>query len=389
MKAAAIFIVLIMLSGCSNYAQEIPIASCIFTEAINPGYSKAEELQEVISELVNKGVPGTAVAVYSNEGWWAAAAGLAKIETRIPMELCQLQYLQSVAKTYMAVAILKLYEEGKIDLQASIVQYLPEKFLKYLPDVTTVTINMLLNHTSGLPEYNYQPNYVSKLLSHPNYFFRSEEYLQFIEGKPLNFAPGSKYSYRNTNYLLLALIADAITGDHAAYIAEKIFEPLGLTNTFYRNDTGYLNYPNLVNSYWDRYSDGIIENVSRMQQTNVASLVGDDGIVATPVDAVKFLKGLVEGSILAPATLELMKTWVNDKEGKPTYGLGLDYATFDSKPAYGHSGGGLGAGCYLYYFPEQDIYVFMGINLGTVTEGPILTNAEDTVDKFFEVLLRE
>jgi D-alanyl-D-alanine carboxypeptidase len=189
--------------------------------------------------------------------------------------------------------------------------------------------------------------------------------------------------------LLLALIADSITGNHARFITKEVFDPLGLTDTFYRNERGYINYPLLVNTYWDRYSNAIVENVSRMQQTNVASLVGDDGIVATPGDAVLFLKGLMEGNVLSHETLQLMKTWVNDKAGKPTYGLGLDYATFNNKKAYGHSGGGLGSGCNLYYFPDQNIYVFIAINLGTITDSPIFKKAEPTLDKFFEILLRE
>jgi D-alanyl-D-alanine carboxypeptidase len=248
-------------------------------------------------------------------------------------------------------------------------------------------MEMLLNHTSGIPEYNSQTDYVTKLLQHPDYPFVPEDYLRYIGGKPLDFEPGTKYSYRNTNYVLLALIADAITGDHAAYLSETIFKPLGLTNTFYRHEPGYLNYPQLINTYWDRHSNGILENVSQMQRNNVASLIGDDGIVATPVDAVKFLRGLMEGQLLEPSTLELMMTWVNDKNGNPTYGMGLDYATFLDEVGYGHSGGGLGAGCNLYYFPKQNVYVFIGINIGTVTDSPIQKTAEKTLDKFYEALL--
>ena len=110
----------ILVNGCTDYAQELPLTPCTFSETINPDYSKAFELQHVLDKLVTKGVPGTAVAIYSNEGWWAASAGLAKIESNTTMEKCNLQYLQSIAKTYMAVAILKLYEQGKIDLQAPI-----------------------------------------------------------------------------------------------------------------------------------------------------------------------------------------------------------------------------------------------------------------------------
>lgn len=389
MKKIIVFTVLVLLaSSCANYMQDLSIINCTSTEQINPTYSRSTELQSAIDQLVTQGVPGAAVAIYSEEGWWAYSAGLAKIENNTPMEVCHLQYLQSVAKTYLAVGILKLYEQGKVDLQAPMTNYLPEKYTRYITDANRITIEMLLNHTSGIPEYNSQTNYVAKLLQHPEYIFKSEEYLDYIKGKPLDFEPGSKFSYRNTNYLLLALIADAITGDHAVFLSEVIFKPLGLTSTFYRNDASYPEYPQLVNSYWDRQSNSIVENVSQMQRNNVASLIGDDGIVATPSDAVKFLRGLMEGQLLKPATLDLMKTWVNDSKGNPTYGLGLDYALFQGEVAYGHSGGGLGAGCNLYYFPKQNLYVFIGINLGTVTESPITKSAGKSLDKFYELLLK-
>lgn len=380
--------ILSTLVSCTNYMQSLEITACQPATEINTNYSKANSIQTVINELVTQGIPGCALAIYSNEGWWSSTSGIAKIESNIPMETCNLQYLQSVSKTYMAVGILKLYEQGKIDLRAPMTNYLPEKYTHYIRDGHRVTIQMLLNHTSGIPEYNFQPDYVAKLLQHPDYAFVPEEYLKYIDGKPLDFEPGSKYSYRNTNYVLLALIADALTGDHATYLSEIIFKPLGLTNTFYRNDKNYLNYPQLVNTYWDRYSNSVVENVSQMQRNNVASLIGDDGIVATPIDAVKFLQGLMNGQLLQPATLELMKIWVNDSKGNPAYGLGLDYTLFQGEVAYGHSGGGIGAGCNLYYFPKQNAYVFIAINLGTVTDSPIHKEAEKSINKFYEVLLK-
>lgn len=379
-------LLLIFLCNCSVYRQDIQITSC--TQEIHSNYSKAGSLQKILEELVQQGVPGCTMAVYSSDGWWAAAAGLAKIEDKTQMQTCHLQYLQSISKTYLAVSVLKLYESGRIDLDEPITKYLPEKYSRYITDADRITVRMLLNHTSGVPEYNFAPAYVSYLLQHPNHIFSAEDYLEYIEGKPLDFAPGSKYSYRNTNYELLALMMDALTGDHARYITETIFTPLDLNQTFYRSESGYLNYTNLVNSYWDRYSNGIVENVSQMQRTNVASLIGDDGIVTTPIDAVKFMKGLIEGKLLSPSTMEQMQTWVKDASGKPRYGLGLAYTTVKEKTAYGHTGGGIGAGCELYYFPEQNIYSFISINLGTVTDSPLHKGVGKVRERLYEALLK-
>jgi D-alanyl-D-alanine carboxypeptidase len=377
----------LLCSSCSHYLQDLPISSCALPASSKSTFSKAGDLQQALNEIVSKGVPGIAMAVYSEEGTWSTAAGYSKLESKTQMQVCHLQYLQSISKTYMAVAVLKLFEEGKINLDEPMTFYLPAHLSKYITDAGKITVRMLLNHTSGIPEYNLQPAYVGYLLQHPNHYFAPEDYLRYIDRKPLSFTPGSKYSYRNTNYLILSMIVDAITGDHARYIGQKIFVSLGLTHTYYRGMPGYLQYPELVNTYWDRHSDGILENVSQLQRNNVISLVGDDGIVTTPEEAVLFLKGLLEGKLLAPATVDLMKTWVADSKGNPTYGLGLDYTLHDGHPAIGHSGGGIGAGCQLYYLPEKKLYFFVAINLGTVTDSPIHEAVTKSIDRIYEILL--
>jgi len=379
----------LLLAGCAPSIQPPPpVATCPATDAQHDQPSKSAEYQQALDRMVQKGVPGVALAVYSPEGWFTGAAGLARIEDHTPMQRCHLQYLQSVAKTYMAVATLQLYEQGKIDLDAPFTQYLPPAQARTITRASSITIRMLLAHTSGIPEYNMRPAYITRLLQHPDYVFNPTEYFQYIAGRPLDFEPGSRYMYCNTNYEILALVADAITGDHAQFISENILKPLGLDHTYYRHEAGYLNYPNLVNTYWDRYSNGMVENATVLQHNNVASLIGDDGIVATPEDAVKFLRGLMEGKLLSPLTMALMKTWSNDRYGKPTYGLGLDYALFNDAVAFGHSGGGIGAGCQLYYFPGKELYFFLATNLGTVTESPIHNALLADLHALHELMLR-
>lgn len=374
----------ILLAACQS-AQNPPINSRC--EPITSTSSlQNEKLENALSDLVSEGIPGVAMAVYVNNTWWTGAKGYARIEDQTVMKICNLQYLQSVAKLYMAVGILKLYEEGKIDLNAPITKYLRAEHSKHISQAESISVRMLLNHTSGIPEYNLAPLYVTRLLQNPDEKFLPEDYLQYVSGKALDFEPGSRYSYRNTNYVLLALMADAITGDHARYLDEVIFKPLELKNTFYRGSANYLNYAELVNGYWDRYSDGHIENASKLQRNNVAALVGDDGIVATPEDAVKFLKGLMEGKLLQASTLDTMKVWAKDRKGNNAYGLGLDYTILAGKVAYGHSGGGIGAGCQLYYIPEKNLYFFVGINLGTVTESPLHKEVEPKIERLYSLL---
>ncbi|MFC4220356.1 serine hydrolase domain-containing protein [Flagellimonas marina] len=349
----------------------------------NPNHPKGQEVSPILKSLAENGCPGVSLALLDSDGWWLQSEGFSNIEAQQKMENTFLHYLQSVSKTYMAVATLQLFEEGKLQLDDPIDQYLAPEVSEMIDRANEITIKMLLNHTSGIPEYNFHPAYASTLLQHPETAFTAKDYIKFIDGKKLTFEPGSQYSYRNTNYVLLALIADSITGDHGVYIKENIFKPLGLQHTYYRISDEKLNGETLSSSYWDRYSDGILENISHIQKQNVTYMVGDDGIVTTPKEAILFLKGLLEGKLLKESTLKLMMTWVNNWEDRPVYGLGLGHGNILGHPFYGHSGGGIGAGCELRYSPETNRYMFIAINIGTVTYSPLHIPLEELRNQLF------
>lgn len=355
---------------------------------LNKDYSRAEAIRSIMKQYTDEGLPGAAIAIYTEqEGWWSYAEGYARTEDQTPMRPDHLQYLQSVSKTFMAVAILKLHEQGKIDLGAPLTTYLPAPFHSTIKNAGRITVRMLLNHRSGVPEYVGDPEYVSLVIQHPLTVHKIEGCLKFLENEDSQFPPGSQYKYTNTNYLLLAMITDAITGDHAAFIAENIMKPLGLKNTYYRNDPGYLHYENLVDSYWDVLNTGVPANITQMQRANVASLKGDDGIVCTPADAVLFLKGLMEGRLLEKSSLDLMQTWVKNKKGNPVYGMGLSYFTQGGIVGYGHGGGGIGAGCLLLYVPSKKTYVFIATNVGVLIAGRLPQKADIMKNKILAVLL--
>ena len=350
------------------------------TEAQSSNFPAEKEaaIKALFDKYLEMGIPGLAMSVYSEAtGMWSYAAGYANLENKDPLTEQHVHYLQSVSKTYMAVAILKLYEQGKIDLDATIDTYLKTPFIESIEGANNVTVRMLLNHTSGLPEYSTEPRLVSKIVHDPNKVLSVEEMLHYIEDLPMDFEPGSQYKYRNTNYEVLSLIADEITGDHVAYINKIIIDKLKLRSTYYLTSDNYLDDMKLVDSYWDILLEGIPVNVSGMQKANVASMKGDDGLVASTEDAVLFLKGLAEGKLLKGKTLELMQQWVIDKEGNKRYGLGLTYYDLDVTYGMGHNGGGIGAGCMLLYLPEYGAIIFVATNFNTMMDSPIRRKAEN------------
>lgn len=387
MKYLSIILVALVFASCAKESWDAPTTTCTSADSVNIIHPKAAALQALMDAYVAKGLPGVAIAISTDDGYWAGTSGFAKIEEEEAMEPCHLQYSQSVAKTYLAVAVLQLYEEGRIDLDASITTYLPADVAKKVSDAEKISVRNLLNHTSGIDEYNDKAGYVSYLLQHPLYEFSTSDYLDYISGKPLVFEPGSKYQYCNTNYVLLALIADGITGDHAKHIRENIFQPLLLNNSFYRENENYLDRPELVNSYWDRYSNSAIENCTEMQKVNVRSLIGDDGIVATPMDYVRFSEGLFTGQLLGAEAMAQMLTFDKKDADGYGYGLGTHHALYKNHVEYGHSGGGIGAGCYISYFPEINTHVFISVNIGTIIYSPLFDEVGDIQERVFDILL--
>ncbi len=344
------------------------------------------QVEKQLEKLTKKGIPGIVFGLKKEGESYFVAKGWANIANNEPMTIVHAHYLQSISKTYLATAVLKLAEEETLNLDKKIAVYLPDSINHWLTWTDQITVRMLLNHSSGVPEYNLLPEYITILLQEPEYPFETTDYIKYLEGKKLDFQPGSKFSYRNSNYLILALILDHVVGDHARFIREEIFEKIGLKETFYRNSPDYLDLAHLPSSYWDRYGNGIVEDATALQKYNVGRLVGDDGIVCTPADGIRFLEALMEFELIDESSLVQMKTWISDKNGAPTFGLGLDYTSFAGQEAWGHSGGGIGAGSNLYYFPKQDVYIFMAINLGTVTSGPIHLALEKEVEILYQLV---
>jgi D-alanyl-D-alanine carboxypeptidase len=366
--------------------------SCSTGIVSNSHFTKAAAIDSILKKYTGSGVPGSAVAVYTTtEGWWESAAGFSNIENKTAMQPCHLQYLQSVAKTYLAVAILQLKEKGKIDLDKPITKYLPIKYSTHVSNADKITIRMLLNHTAGIPDYATNAGFAKRVVEQPLLPFTREQAITYITKDPPLFAPGTDYSYSNTNYMLLSVIADELTGDHTVFIRKNILEPLGISHTHYKNDNLFLDkLTTLTSSYWDLFGNGTLVNIDKMQRMNVACLKGDDGIVSTPADVVKFMKGLMEGKLLSDASLKEMQVWATDKAGNPRYGLGLIYFKIGDLAGYGHGGGGLGAGCLLLYVPSKNMYCFLAVNIGVVlTATPLLEKVDEMKTAILNELLNK
>lgn len=355
----------------------ILLAILFFAISTSDSYGQSRKLKK-IQKNINKATAGNlvGVAVYikSSEGnEWIGVAGFQDKESRKLIEAGSIFATGSIGKMYNAVAVLKLVEQGRLQLNGKIGEYLPEWIISNLPNGEIITVRHLLSNQSGLFNYENDPKlnelYLSgnlKLdtLTHENVLRR------YVFNHPATDFPGTKYHYSSTNFVLLAMIMDHVTlQGHTNFLRQEVLQANGFKNTYYRETPP----DNLVNHYGDIDKNGKVEDLTMKTVETTNWFIGDDGIYAPITEAAHFLEELMSGSILKKETLEQMTTW-ND-EHKPDYGLGLMAdKSFPYKFLIGHSGRGIGTTTDLFYFPNQKITVGIFCNTGIRQTSPIIKN---------------
>jgi len=256
--------------------------------------------------------------------------GFYDIRSKSPIKSSSPFHIASTSKTFTAVAILRLWEKGKIDLDQYVAHYLP-KF-----PYSDITIRMLLNHRSGINNYAYfmvdkqveafkvkgkngkwvQKN---KIINLPvvvkEGFIQNQDILDFIiKYKPaVNFGANRSFNYSNTNFALLALVVEKITGkDFPTYLKEEIFIPLGMKHTYVFSQKDISNYQP---SYYADNKPYLIEKFD--------CIYGDKNIYSTVRDLLLWDQALYKGSYINQKTLQMaFEPGSNDKHSIHNYGMG-------------------------------------------------------------------
>lgn len=211
------------------------------------------------------------------------AAGWHDRDKKIPADPHALFKIASVGKLYHAVAIAKLVKDGKLSLDGTLAEYFPE-LRDRIEFADQITLRMLVQHRSGIPNYTNYPNYWS------NPPQTTEGILDLVLDQPASFAPDGGYEYSNTNYLLISELIEKVTGSKAEFFKTRIFEPLGLKNTFI----------SLVEIDMDRLMSGYYVGIDRDLKTDNVG-----GIIATAEDVGIFLRALNEGSLFENGEQEI------------------------------------------------------------------------------------
>lgn len=147
---SSIFLGLLTMYSCEEI--DIPVESCTFSGTENNAANPYNSLyREILDEYVTMGLPGLSVAINTpDHGWWVGCAGMARIEDKVEMQPCHLINSGSIAKTYTATLIMRLYEQKKLDINDPVSKYLPEEIINNVANADEATIYHLLSHTSGI-----------------------------------------------------------------------------------------------------------------------------------------------------------------------------------------------------------------------------------------------
>jgi len=285
--------------------------------------------------------------------------GVSNLVTNEPMNKDNSWRIGSITKTITSEAVLILADEGKIDLSKPISFYFPEY---KIPSGDKITIRMLGNMTSGL--YDYTSNmdwYLSYINSNQQKVYTREELAAIVFNNPIQYEPGTRYYYNNSNFLVLGLLIKKVTGKEVIDIFnEKIFQPLGMKNTFWPN-TRYLPIP---------YSHGYtLDNNALIDATNYNPSWGDAaGILISNVSDLKiWAKEMGERELLSDKMKSERFAWVNSDAPGLSSGFGIDKVM----DWVGHPGAIFGYNSQIWYNTVKKITVIVTTNSmeGYPTEG--------------------
>jgi D-alanyl-D-alanine carboxypeptidase len=312
------------------------------------------------------GFPGATVGVAVPDGRSVGVSiGYADLESKQALKPADRMLAGSIGKTYVSAVTLRLVEEGKLNLDDKIEKWLgKESWFDRLPNAKEITLRMLMNHTSGIPEHVLNKDFIKVLRDQPDKTWKPEELVAYVLDKPPLFEAGKGWSYADTNYILVGMIFERVSGKTMyGEVDRQILRPFKLKETGPSDSrvipgliTGYVS-PNSPFGFEGRtLSDGRFIINPQMEWCG-------GGFVSTAEDLAKWAKLLYEGKLLRQATVEQLLDAVPAKTGKgDKYGLGAQVRQTEWGVTYGHGGWFPGYLSEVEYFPKYRMAIAVQVN---------------------------
>lgn len=302
-------------------------------------------LQATLDSIVEEQkLPGATAAIVLADGQLISlASGYADKEMKMAMPLGAQMLLGSVGKIFVSAIVLQLVDEGKIRLKDKVSTYFTGiDWYKQVPNAQDLTIKSLLNHTSGLPRYVFAPSFIDAIEQDPMRSWTPAECLAIIASEEPKHPVGQGWGYSDTNYLLLGLIIEKVTGSsYYAELEKRIISPYHLRATYPSTQRelpgltqGYIGENNFFKLPQKVVKGGLYAMNPQFEWTG-------GGLVTNVEDLAYFIKWLHTGKILAPASYQELIKAVDFRTGQASqtgYGLGTFVWSNDSGLSFGHGG---------------------------------------------------
>ncbi len=283
-------------------------------------------------------IPGANVLVArQHEPPWSAAFGVSDIESGAPMTVDMHMRIGSATKSMTGTVVLQLVDEGAIGLEDTLAAALPER--ADFPNADRITIRNLLGMTSGVFDLLDDETVFPRIMDDPARAWTPDEMVDIVATHEPNFAPGDDTAYSNTNYILLGMILERVTGQTAADLLDRyLFAPLGMA------DTSLPSTPPLPTPFARGYSvDPSGESDELIDWTGLNPTVAwtAGGVVSTVGDLNVWLRALLDGTLISESLQRERMTFTHIRPG---YDYGLGIANYDGM--VGHEGSILGYQCF-------------------------------------------
>jgi len=336
----------LLLGGAALTGIAVAVGAASGARAATPPSTAeiARYAEEMLAKTYRADRPGAAVLLaQGHRVLFRAARGLADVEAGVPLKPGDLFRIGSVTKQMSAAGLLKLVEMGKVSLDDPLTKFVPG-----YPNGDKVTVLMLLNHTSGIRSYTSLPGYMAGEPIRRD--LTTAQMIEVFKDQPPEFAPGERWNYNNSGYVLVGAVIEAASGmAWHEWLDEALFKPLGMTNTGYGHESEFSRRQ--VKGYTEKDGKPIPMMVLSMTQPHAAG-----AIVSTVDDLLKWNRALHEGRVLGEATYSRMITPAG-AAAAPGYGFGISNQLIRTAGALHHNGGIFGFSSTLFYVPGPDITV--------------------------------
>jgi len=315
---------------------------------ISPTSTATPNEQFVANEMSSRHIPGLTFAVLKDGAVVESGAyGLANVELNAPVTNKTVFAIGSITKSMTAIVVMKLVEDGRITLDDPVADYVAD-----LPDAWAgVAVQHALSNTSGIPDFIDNPCKPPP----PEYPYTNDAIAE-AACLPLDFPPGERFSYSNTNYLVLSLLIEKVVGYWIEdAFREIIFTPLGMNDTQMADYDGVI--PNRADGYFTTPSRfRPFRNVPEMEP---AIESGAGGIISTLDDMTLFVSALGDPRILKPEIWQTLWTPPPVRSGETPYALGFGVTPYEGERRIGHNGAAPGFASSFSWFPDQRVGVIV------------------------------